>query len=110
MSLTGKVAIVTGGAKGIGYAIAADLARRGAAILVADLEGADAAARRLRDEGHRADRGQGRCRVARPTRRDGEGGDAELGGVDILVNNAGIYSTLKPQPVRGDRPRPNGAA
>ena len=54
MSLTGKVAIVTGGAKGIGYAIAADLARRGAAILVADLEGADAAAKRLRDEGRRA--------------------------------------------------------
>ena len=54
MSLTGKVAIVTGGAKGIGYAIAADLARRGAAILIADLEGADAAAKRLRDEGHRA--------------------------------------------------------
>ena len=52
--LAGKVAVVTGGAKGIGFAIAEDLAGRGAAILVADLTGAEAAAERLRAAGHRA--------------------------------------------------------
>ena len=98
MSLTGKVAIVTGGAKGIGYAIAADLARRGAAILIADLEGADAAARRLRDEGHRATAVKVDVASEADTAAMAKAATAELGGADILVNNAAIFSTLKRQP------------
>ena len=42
--LDGKVAIVTGGAQGIGNAIAHGLAAAGARIVVADLHGAEAAA------------------------------------------------------------------
>ena len=42
--LDGQVAIVTGGAQGIGNAIAHGLAAEGARIVVADLEGAEAAA------------------------------------------------------------------
>jgi NAD(P)-dependent dehydrogenase (short-subunit alcohol dehydrogenase family) len=98
MSLTGKVAIVTGGAKGIGYAIAADLARRGAAILIADLEGADAAAKRLRDEGRRAAGVKVDVASEADTAAMAEAATAELGGADILVNNAAIFSTLKRQP------------
>ena len=98
MSLTGKVAIVTGGAKGIGYAIAADLARRGAAILIADLEGADAAAKRLRDEGRRAVGVKVDVASEADTAAMAKAATAELGGADILVNNAAIFSTLKRQP------------
>ena len=52
--LDGKVAIVTGGAKGIGFALAEELGRRGAALLIADLAGAAAAADRLAVGGVRA--------------------------------------------------------
>ena len=99
MSLTGKVAIVTGGAKGIGYAIADDLSRRGAAVLIADLDGAR---RRGRATARRRPPRRRRRRSmspARPIRRQWpKAATAEFGGVDILVNNAAIFSTLKRQP------------
>jgi NAD(P)-dependent dehydrogenase (short-subunit alcohol dehydrogenase family) len=97
-ALAGKVAIVTGGAKGIGFAVAADLAARGAAIVIADLAGAEAAAARLREAGHH---GIG-LRVDVASEADtailAEMTTAEFGGIDILINNAGIYSTIEPRP------------
>jgi NAD(P)-dependent dehydrogenase (short-subunit alcohol dehydrogenase family) len=98
MTLASKVAIVTGGAKGIGFAVAEDLAKRGAAVLVADLSGAEEAAARLRQSGHRAAGLE--VDVASETDTAALAGTAisEFGGVDILINNAGIYSTLKPRP------------
>ena len=48
--LDGKVAIVTGAAQGIGNAIAHGLAAEGARIVVADLQGAEAAAGAFRTE------------------------------------------------------------
>lgn len=47
--MNGKVAIVTGGAQGIGRAIADGLAAEGARIVIADLQGAEAAAGRYPD-------------------------------------------------------------
>ena len=44
MNLTGKTAIVTGGAMGIGFAIASRLAEAGAKVLIADKDGAAAVA------------------------------------------------------------------
>jgi NAD(P)-dependent dehydrogenase (short-subunit alcohol dehydrogenase family) len=96
--LGGRVAIVTGGAKGIGYAIAADLAGRGAAVLVADLAGAEAAAARLSSEGHRAVGLAADVASEADTAAIAEVATRELGGIDILVNNAGIYATLRPRP------------
>jgi len=98
MQLAGKVAIVTGGATGIGYAIAEALADRGASLVVADIAKAEDAAARLGARGARA------IGVAIDVASEPDAAamaDAAVvafGGIDILVNNAGIYTSLKPKP------------
>ncbi len=91
LAYVGKIAIVTGGASGIGRALAIELARRGASVVVCDRDG----------EGARA--------VADEVRREGDAWAEELdvrdltafesvvartalrsGRVDLLFNNAGI--------------------
>ena len=98
MQLEGKVAIVTGGAKGIGCAAAADLARRGAAIVIADLAGAEAAAADLAASGARAIGMRVDVAAERDTAAMAAAATETFGGIDILVNNAGIYSSLTPRP------------
>ena len=78
----GMVALVTGGASGIGAATAGLLAERGARVAVLDLDPDAADARHLRlacDVGDRASVDRAVGRVA-----------ADLGGLDVVVNNAGI--------------------
>ena len=90
--LTGRVAVVTGGARGIGYAIAQRLAAEGAQVVVADIEEESAyrAARELSASGHEAlglplDVAQVGTLPAFMRRvREWRGH------LDILVNNAGI--------------------
>jgi 3-oxoacyl-[acyl-carrier protein] reductase len=93
LDLSGRVALVTGGSRGIGRAIVELLARRGAAVAFSFREREDAArdvVRRLEAEGCRvwagpcdvADEAQVQQLVAAAT--------AALGPVDILVNNAGV--------------------
>jgi NAD(P)-dependent dehydrogenase (short-subunit alcohol dehydrogenase family) len=93
MELQGQVATVTGAGRGIGRATALELARMGADLVVAELDGANA--ERTASEV----RGLGRRALAVPTdvtsQRDlgamvGQA-RAEFGRIDILVNNAGIY-------------------
>ena len=93
MELAGQVAIVTGGGRGIGRAIALELARLGADVAVAELDrgNAEKTAAAVKDLGRRAI-----VTVTDVTRRADltamvERTKAELGRVDILVNNAGIY-------------------
>jgi NAD(P)-dependent dehydrogenase (short-subunit alcohol dehydrogenase family) len=89
-ALEGKVAIVTGGARGIGRAIADQLAADGARIVVADLEGAEEAAARYADGVGLTVDVADEDDVARMTAETVE----RCGSIDILVNNAGLYASL----------------
>src|SRR5438876_5821048 len=93
MPQSGKVAVVTGSSRGIGYAIAEALVQEGASVTVSarHAEEVSAAAARLEVLGTARVLGVP-CDVRRPDavaeliRRT----VAELGGLDILVNNAGV--------------------
>jgi NAD(P)-dependent dehydrogenase (short-subunit alcohol dehydrogenase family) len=87
----GKVAIVTGGARGIGLATAAELSRRGATVVVVDLDpgASESAAESLPGPAlglaaDVTDRGAMQRVVATAVER--------FGGVDVVVANAGIAS------------------
>jgi len=90
--LAGKVAIVTGSGRGIGRAIALELARRGADVVVSDVD--EASARSTAEEIMSAGcRSMGiRCDVTRKAEIDAlvEQTAKEMGRLDIFVNNAGI--------------------
>jgi 3-oxoacyl-[acyl-carrier protein] reductase len=93
MELQGQVAIVTGAGRGIGRAAAHELARMGAAVVVAELDRATAesTATDLRDQGHRALVVRTDVTSREDLRTMVEGTLAAFGRIDILVNNAGIY-------------------
>ncbi len=92
INLTGKVAIVTGAARGLGRGIAEKLASLGSQVIISDInaEGLEITASEFRDKGYKVD-----SYVANVGKRE----DAEAlvqyainqhGKLDILVNNAGI--------------------
>jgi 2-dehydro-3-deoxy-L-rhamnonate dehydrogenase (NAD+) len=93
-----RVAIVTGAARGIGYATAAELAAEGYAVVVADLDvtQAEKAASQIAAGGHRtravgvnvADRASVAAMVKEVL--------GEFGRLDVLVNNAGIAGRALP--------------
>jgi NAD(P)-dependent dehydrogenase (short-subunit alcohol dehydrogenase family) len=92
--MQGKVAIVTGGAQGIGRAIAAGLAAAGARVVIADLHGAEEAAAGFPGGvGITADVA-GEEDVERLAAEVVE----QCGSIDILVNNAGLYASLEMRP------------
>src|SRR4051812_8774327 len=97
MRLEGKVAVVTGGAAGLGRAISEAYVREGASVLVADLD-ADAARATAADLGDEvavpfgvdvSDHEQVEATVAAAVERFGK--------LDVMVNNAGIAGD--PQPI-----------
>lgn len=98
MKLCDQVAIVTGGATGIGRAMAEGLAEEGASIVIADLCGAEQAAMAMRKQGAKA--------LGLETDVSSEGDTARMadetlkafGRIDVLVNNAGIFTSLVPGP------------
>ncbi|WP_211109683.1 SDR family NAD(P)-dependent oxidoreductase [Azospirillum oleiclasticum] len=92
------MAVVTGGARGIGAAVARGLAERGARVVIADLDGAEEAARTLRDAGFEAAGLRVDVSSEADTAAMAAAAEDAFGGLDILVNNAGIYSSLTPKP------------
>jgi len=94
--LKGKVAIVTGGATGIGRAIALRLAQDGASVAIADLRKYDAAAAEISRATGSTTLG---LEIDVSSESDVKRMAAEtvqrLGRIDILVNNAAIFSTLE---------------
>lgn len=93
LRLTGRVSVVTGGARGIGYACATALAAAGSDIALCDLdEGAAAqAAQKLADaHGVRARGYAANVTVPAQVQAAVERIIADLGAIDHLVNNAGI--------------------
>ena len=94
MRLEGKVAVVTGAARGIGAACARRFAAEGAAVVIGDIleEQGEATAQSIRETGGTAafvacDTGDGlqaRALIAETVSRHGR--------IDVLVNNAGIFT------------------
>jgi NAD(P)-dependent dehydrogenase (short-subunit alcohol dehydrogenase family) len=95
--MKGKVAIVTGGAGGLGRAIARKLGSRGARVVLADIDKgqADSAAAELRSLGVAAMAAQADVTKTEQLQAMFDLVRAEYGTVDILVNNAG-FARLRP--------------
>jgi NAD(P)-dependent dehydrogenase (short-subunit alcohol dehydrogenase family) len=94
ISLEGRAAVVTGGARGIGLAIARRLAEAGADVLIGDVDRAGAERRRRRSPANPGSGSLGPDSTSPTVPRSRQlpiGPSVSWGGLDIWVNNAGIY-------------------
>lgn len=96
--LSGKVAIITGGAGDIGLVYARALAEVGAAVVLADIDEARAqeGAETLRNDGAQSIGVRVDVRSAESTAQMAQAATDAFGGIDILINNAAIMTDLPP--------------
>jgi NAD(P)-dependent dehydrogenase (short-subunit alcohol dehydrogenase family) len=96
MRLKGKVAIITGAARGIGAAFAAGFAKEGAKIAIGDIRDGQKTVAAVEQAGSEAlyvktdVRKQDQCNALAKATID------RFGAIDILINNAGTLVTIKP--------------
>lgn len=101
MRLKDKVAIVTGGAKGLGRAFAIKMAQEGARVMVVtrkDMDNLKETVRQIKALGGEADLFQADVAREKDTLSIAEATIKAFGRVDILVNNAAIYDGIKRKP------------
>ena len=96
MRLTGKVAVVTGGAGGMGRGAALKLAAEGAAVEILDVKDGAAVCEEIRKAGGRAEAMQCDTTDEAALARCAAAIEKRHGRIDILVNNAGILSARTP--------------
>jgi 3-oxoacyl-[acyl-carrier protein] reductase len=97
MRLKDKIAIVTGGGKGIGKAYCKGMAREGAKVVIADIdfESAEKTAEELKQDGFQALALHVDVSSESDTQKMVDETINHFGGVDILINNAGIFPLSK---------------
>ena len=98
--LVGRVAIVTGGARGIGKAISKRYASEGARVVIADIDGAlgEETAAEIRTSGGQSHAVQTDVSKAGSVTAMTESALIQFGRIDILVNNAAVLAKLPRQP------------
>ncbi len=103
LQLTGKVALITGSGRGIGFACAQAMAQEGARIVITDInaDAVQAATSRLTDAGHQAVGVVADVCDPQQVQNLADRAVSEFGSIDILVNNAGFtrdkYLTKMPE-------------
>jgi len=92
MGLEGKVALITGGAQGIGLTVGEELARKGAHVVLGDvnIEGAEKSAESIKSQGGSASAIQLNVISSKEVQKAFDSISKEFKLVDILVNNAGV--------------------
>jgi len=101
MRLKDKVAIVTGGAKGLGRAFAVQMAAEGARVMVVtrkDLDNLKETVRQIKDLGGQAAFFQADVSKEADTLAMAEEALKAFGRIDILVNNAAVYDGITRKP------------
>ncbi len=106
MSLEGKIALVTGGSRGIGRAISLELARRGADVIVNYFRNRSAAAETVQEIEKLGRRAHAiKAHIGDPDKANAMFDEVEerFGGLDILINNAasGYIRPVMEQEVKG---------
>lgn len=94
----GKVAIVTGGAQGIGAAYCEGLVQAGYSVVIADVSDGEPLAARLREQGFQCEFIRTDVSDEESTREMAKFAIERFGTIDVLVNNAGLFSNLVMKP------------
>lgn len=96
LNLSGKIAIVTGGALGIGFGISHRLAQAGASVMIANRTQEDSAkaVAELAAKGFKVNSVKTDVSIEEDVKRMVDGTVSSFGRIDILINNAGIYPSI----------------